>query len=51
VPGRNTYDQVKKFGQWRHKGKRAYVLSSNQISTSTSNGEAKRAGAASKLIP
>jgi dihydrofolate reductase len=49
VPGRNTYDQVKKFGQWRHKGKRAYVLSSNQISTS--NGEAKRAGAASKLIP
>ena len=51
MPGRNTYDQVKKFGQWRHKGKRAYVLSSNQISTSTSNGEAKRAGAASKLIP
>ena len=49
MPGRNTYDQVKKFGQWPYKGKRAYVLSSNQISTS--RGEAKRADAASKLIP
>ena len=49
VLGRNTYDKIKRMGQWPYKGKRAYVLTTNQISTS--HGEAKRADAANKLIP
>lgn len=49
VLGRKTYDVIKAMGQWPYKGKRAYVLSTNQISTA--HGEAKRADSAGKLIP
>lgn len=49
VLGRNAYDQFKTIGQWPYKDKRAYVLTSNQISTS--HGQAKRVDSAAKLIP
>ena len=49
VLGRTTYDQIKSYGQWPYAGKRAYVITTNQISTS--HGNAKRVDSAAKLIP
>ncbi len=49
VLGRTTYDQLKALGQWPYEDKRAYVLTTNEISTS--HGNAKRVASAAKLIP